>query len=111
MITKLVYVYEGVEPVAPKSKRNRLINPYYFSGGDENNEQLWKRVWKYIQTHYEVGSLKKIYLNGDGGITMILDINQGICHLLEIADFYLPGISLILHSLYIFMEIRHETEL
>ena len=67
MITKLVYVYEGVEPVAPKSKRNRLINPYYFSGGDENNEQLWKRVWKYIQTHYEVGSLKKIYLNGDGG--------------------------------------------
>lgn len=67
MITKLVYVYEGVEPVAPKSKRNRLINPYYFSGGNENNEQLWKRVWKYIQNHYEVGSLKKIYLNGDGG--------------------------------------------
>ena len=66
MITKLVYVYEGVEPEAPKSKRYRLINPYYFSGACENNEQFWKKVWDYIKTHYETDALDKIYINGDG---------------------------------------------
>lgn len=66
MITKLVYVYEGVEPVAPKSKRHRLINPYYFSENYKSNEELWKTVWSYIQAHYEVDKIKKIYINGDG---------------------------------------------
>lgn len=67
MITKLVYIYEGVEPVAPRSKRHRLVSPYYFSGAYEDNEHLWKTVWAYIQSHYEVDDIKKIYLNGDGG--------------------------------------------
>ncbi|MBR1390533.1 MAG: UPF0236 family protein [Lachnospiraceae bacterium] len=30
-MTKLIYVYEGIEPEAPKSKRKRLINAHYFS--------------------------------------------------------------------------------
>ena len=30
LLTKLVYVHEGIEPEAPKSKRYKLINPYYF---------------------------------------------------------------------------------
>lgn len=66
MITKLVYVYEGVEPAAPKSKRHRLINPYYFSENHKTNEELWKTVWSYIKSHYEVDKIKKIYINGDG---------------------------------------------
>ena len=28
LITKLVYVHEGIEKEAPKSKRNKLVNPY-----------------------------------------------------------------------------------
>ena len=32
-ITKLVYVYEGVAPEAPGSKRNKLINTKYFCSG------------------------------------------------------------------------------
>lgn len=28
LITKLVYVHEGIEKEAPKSKRHKLINPY-----------------------------------------------------------------------------------
>ena len=68
-ITKLIYVYEGVEPEAPKSKRNRLINPYYFCRVCEGqeNEELWKEVLEYIERTYDTSRIKKIYLNSDGG--------------------------------------------
>lgn len=68
-ISKLVYVYEGVEPENPKSKRNRLINPYYFSRVCEGkeNEELWDEIWEYINTTYDLDKVKKIYLNSDGG--------------------------------------------
>lgn len=68
-IAKLVYVYEGIEPVAPKSNRHRLINPHYFSGcyeGDKNKD-LWDEVYEYIDNNYDIDSVERIYLNGDGG--------------------------------------------
>lgn len=63
-----MYVYEGLEPEAPKSKRWRLVNPHYFSGvyQGNDNKQLWKEVADYIESHYETDKIKKIYLNGDG---------------------------------------------
>lgn len=69
LITKLVYVHEGIEKEAPKSKRHRLVNPYYFScaGGEKSNEELWDEVYQYIDSHYELSKVKKIYLNADGG--------------------------------------------
>lgn len=69
VMTKLVYVYEGIEPEAPKSKRNRLIAPHYFSGvySDEGNDALWDRVYTYLNEHYDLEKVKKIYLNADGG--------------------------------------------
>ena len=66
MITKLVYIYEGAEPEAPRSRRYRLIHPYYFSGEAGSNEELWKRVADYIHSHYETEAIRKIFLNGDG---------------------------------------------
>ena len=68
-LAKLVYVYEGVEPEAPKSKRHRLINPYYFSGvySGKDNEKLWDEVYDYLDNHYDLSKVKKIYLNSDGG--------------------------------------------
>lgn len=68
-IAKLVYVYEGVEPVAPKSKRHRLINPHYFSGcyESEKNKDLWDEVYEYIDNNYDIDSIERIFLNGDGG--------------------------------------------
>ena len=68
-ISKLVYVYEGVEPEKPKSKRNKLINPYYFSRVCEGkgNEELWDEIWEYINNTYDLDKVKKIYLNADGG--------------------------------------------
>jgi len=66
---KLVYVYEGVEPEAPKSDRYRLIEPHYFSGIYEgkDNELLWDEVWEYIDSKYDIDKIEHIYLNSDGG--------------------------------------------
>ena len=69
LITKLVYVHEGVEPEAPKSKRYRLINPYYFCRvcDGKENEKFWDEIYEYIESHYKLTKIKKIYLNADGG--------------------------------------------
>ncbi len=37
-MTKLVYIYEGVEKDAPQSKRYHLVNPYYFCGTYEGKD-------------------------------------------------------------------------
>lgn len=69
IIAKLVYVYEGVEPEAPRSRRHRLINPHYFSGvyAGEDNKKLWDEVYEYLDSHYDLSKVKAIYLNSDGG--------------------------------------------
>lgn len=66
-ITKIIYVYEGIEPEAPKSKRNHLINTHYFCRGTDDNEKLWDEVYEYIDATYDVSAIKQIYLNSDGG--------------------------------------------
>ena len=66
-MTKLIYVYEGIEPEAPKSKRNRLIRPHYFCRGEGDNGELWDEVYAYIEAHYDIDKIKQIYLNSDGG--------------------------------------------
>ena len=69
LITKLVYVHEGVEPEAPQSKRYRLINPRYFCRvcDGKDNEAFWDEIYEYIASHYDLEKVKKIYLNADGG--------------------------------------------
>lgn len=69
LLAKMVYVYEGIEPVAPKSRRHRLINPHYFCGvyDGEDNEKLWQEVYDYLEETYDLSKVKKVYLNSDGG--------------------------------------------
>lgn len=69
VLAKLVYVYEGIEPEAPRSKRNKLVNPHYFSGvyDGADNAKLWDEVYAYLDSHYDLEKVKKIYLNADGG--------------------------------------------
>jgi Uncharacterised protein family (UPF0236). len=87
IIEKLVYVHEGVQPEAPKSKRRRLINPHYFVGtpGAENNKLLWNDVKKYIESHYDMDAIKKIYVNSDGGGWIKAGLEQlpGTVHVLD----------------------------
>ncbi len=68
-ITKLIYVHEGVEPEAPKSKRKCLINPHFFSRTAEgcSNEELWDTVYRYMEEKYDLSKVRKIYLSSDGG--------------------------------------------
>lgn len=69
LISKLVYVHEGIEPDAPKSKRHHLKNPRYFADvcGDSENDAFWDRIYQYICDTYEVDQIKRIYLGADGG--------------------------------------------
>ena len=87
LITKLAYVYEGIEPDAPKSKRHKLIGPHYFCGTatQETNEMFWDKVYQYINTHYEVDKIKQIYLNSDGGAWIRSGMKRmaGVVHVLD----------------------------
>ena len=68
-IVKLVYVHEGKEQ---KGKRNQLKNPHFFGGiySGEENEQLWREVTGYIKGTYDMGSVKQIRFQSDGGSWM-----------------------------------------
>lgn len=68
-ITKLVYLYEGIAPETPGSRRMRLVNPYYFTGlySGKDNNTLWNEIYRYIDSRYELDKIKKIYVNADGG--------------------------------------------
>lgn len=107
-MAKLVYVYEGVEPESPGSKRNKLINVHYISGtykGTENNNKLWDEVYAYMDHTYDLSKVKGIYLEADegtwiqtcvkriAGITYALDefhlmkyLNKMTNHLLDSAE-------------------------
>jgi hypothetical protein len=61
---KLVYVHEGKKLISVD--RHELINPRYFSGIFHNSDDLWLEVADYIYETYEVDSIEKIYLSGDG---------------------------------------------
>ena len=86
-IGKLIYVYEGIEKEAPKSTRHRLINPHYFSGvyRAEKNRELWEEVWRYIDSHYDVNRLKRVYVNGDGAAWIKASKNhlEKVVHVLD----------------------------
>lgn len=104
---KLAYVYEGLEPDAPKSQRMKLVESKFFGGvyeGSKGVEQFWREIYEYIQATYDVTKIKKIYINGDGatwiksgrkwiaGSTFVLDkfhmqkyITAATAHLLDSA--------------------------
>jgi hypothetical protein len=61
---KLVYVHEGREKIG--GNRRKLINARYFSGVYANSDELWVEVLDYIDKTYDMDSIEKIYLSGDG---------------------------------------------
>ena len=78
-ITKLIYVFEGIRPVSPKSDRHELIHPHYFCrGNDQDNKNLWKEVFDYIETTYDMEQIKRIYVSSDGG-SWIKEGYRGLC--------------------------------
>jgi len=61
---KLIYVHEGKKKVG--KDRWKLISPRYFSGVYTNSDELWVEVLDYIDQAYDMDSIEKIYLSGDG---------------------------------------------
>ena len=87
LLAKLIYVYEGIEKEAPKSKRHRLVNPHYFCSvkTGKGNEEFWDEVYEYLDSRYDLKKVKKIYLNSDGGgwIRSGMKRIAGIVHVLD----------------------------
>ena len=86
-IAKLVYVYEGIEKEAPESKRHKLINPYYFCRGcdGDGNQLFWDEIFTFMDNHYDLEKVKRIYLNADGGAWIKAGKNriEGITYVLD----------------------------
>ena len=57
----LVYVYEGK---STKGTRKELINPYYITG--RVGKELFEEAFAYIKANYDLTSVKRIYIQGDG---------------------------------------------
>ncbi len=87
LLAKLVYVYEGKERENPKSGRRILVNPHYFCGvhNREENQMFWDEIYSYLERNYDLDHVKKIYLNSDGGnwIKAGRKRIQGITHVLD----------------------------
>lgn len=87
LITKLVYIYEGIEKESPKSKRHCLVNPYYFCGVDtgEGNLKFWDEIYEYLDNHYNLEKVKNIYVNSDGGSWIKAGMKRmaGVTHVLD----------------------------
>ena len=80
-------MYEGIEKESLGSKRHKLINPHYFCSdvASETNDEFWERIYGYIDTHYDLGRLEKLYINGDGG-TWIEAGKKGIAGVIVTMD-------------------------
>lgn len=96
LLAKLVYVHEGIKPESiinkgteneRNSKRNALINPHFFGSiaNDKDNDTFWDEIYQWIDAHYDLKKVKKIYLNSDGGrwITAGAEKIAGLIHVLD----------------------------
>lgn len=96
---RLVYVHEGIQDYS----RRQLKGAKYFSSVKEKAEELWWEVLDYLEANYELSSIKRIYLSGDGASW----IRQGIE--------YIPGAIFILDKFHlaknILMATTHALEL
>ena len=65
-LAKLVYTTSGYDVNLFSSKYKRLSNVHYIAGLYNDNEVLYQEVYESIDKDYNIDSLKKIYVSGDG---------------------------------------------
>lgn len=70
MLMKLAYIHDGKESVevvtTAKRKRMRLIGSKYITGLYPQNDELWFEVLDYLEEHYDLDYVERIFLSGDG---------------------------------------------
>ena len=59
---RLAYIHEGVV----QDTRPNLLNARYFTTVRKNPEEFWTEVLDYLDSHYDLESVNKIFLSGDG---------------------------------------------
>lgn len=96
LITKMVVVHEDLEPESiinqdqkdeHNSKRWKLKKPHYFCRvcSGKENEAFWDEIFDYLNNHYDILKVKKIYLNADGGSWIMAGANRinGVTYVLD----------------------------
>jgi hypothetical protein len=64
VIVPLITVHEGIENVS--KNRNRCVNAKHFSDYGKPAKVLWEEVGAWLAEEYDVDSIERIYLHGDG---------------------------------------------
>lgn len=67
VMPRMIYVYEGVD--TDEEGRPKLVNTKYFGGiydGQDAISRLWTEVLDYLNEAYDMESVERIYINGDG---------------------------------------------
>ncbi len=83
----LVCVCEGIRSVS--QSRRETINPVYFTGEIEKSDELWDRVYAYVDKAYGPDGMNKVCVHGDGAnwIRKGVDMFSG-------SEFFLDGYHL-----------------
>ena len=89
---KLVYIHEGIDT---SQKRHRLKNPRYLTWPLRGNtDDLWEHVVDYIVKQYDLDSLQKVFLSGDGA-KWIAKGQEWLPHCIPIMDGFHVGKRLV----------------
>ena len=72
MEVRLVYIHEGWQE---QGGRRVLVNPLYLSSVDEDAYDFWERIWNNVDSRYDLDSVEKIYLLGDGAAWIQCGLN------------------------------------
>ena len=67
VMPRIIYVYEGVD--TDEEGRPKLVNTKYFGGiydGNDSISKLWTEVLDYLNEAYDMETIERIYINGDG---------------------------------------------
>lgn len=62
-IVPLISIHEGIKR---QGRRGKCINPHYISSHGKDPEELWLEAAKWIHQTYDIDSIQRIYLHGDG---------------------------------------------
>lgn len=90
---RLIYIHEGVEG----EKRKALKQVRHFTTVIKDPVSFWLEVCDHIDTHYDLDTLKQIYLSGDGG------------RWIRTGQEYIPGVTFILDKFHLAKSILSAT--
>ena len=88
IIIPLVTVTEGTRKVS--EGRNETINAMHFSDEGFHSAGVWKSAEGYIEAAYDMETLEKIYVHGDGGTWIVngLDVFSQTRHIMDGYHFF-----------------------